>query len=212
MDNHTTKEDILIILGDAGINYYGDWRDERLKLWLSTLPIKLFCIHGNHEMRPETIDSYGFVPFHGALCWSESAYPNILFAMDGSVYRFGDKHCLVIGGAYSIDKYFRLENGLRWFEDEQPSSYVKHFVQTAIEVNSSINTVLSHTCPYKYVPTEMFLPQIDQSTVDVSTEKWLDTIEESLNYEQWYCGHYHTDKSIDKIKFLFNSFDLLTIT
>lgn len=32
-ENHTTKEDVLIILGDAGINYYGqyDYRDRNLK-------------------------------------------------------------------------------------------------------------------------------------------------------------------------------------
>ena len=42
----TSKEDILIILGDAGINYYGI-DDNRLKSQLSTLDITLFCIQGN---------------------------------------------------------------------------------------------------------------------------------------------------------------------
>lgn len=37
--------------------------------------------------------------------------------------------------------------------------------------------ILSHTCPFKYEPREMFLAVIDQSTVDTSTERWLDTIE-----------------------------------
>lgn len=38
----TTVEDILIILGDAGINYYCDHRDNNLKNELSQLPITLF--------------------------------------------------------------------------------------------------------------------------------------------------------------------------
>ena len=42
----TTTEDIMIILGDAGINYWLDERDEELKARLSQLPITLFCIHG----------------------------------------------------------------------------------------------------------------------------------------------------------------------
>lgn len=32
----------------------------------------------------------------------------------------------------------------------------------------------------------MFLPNIDQSMVDYSTEEWLETIEERLDYEVWY--------------------------
>ena len=47
----------------------------------------------------------------------------------------------------------------------------------------------------------MFLAGIDQSTVDYSTEYFLDEIEGSTNYNLWYCGHYHTDKRVDKVSF-----------
>ena len=50
----------------------------------------------------------------------------------------------------------------------------------------------------------MFLEGIDQMTVDNSTEYFLDEIEESTDYNLWYCGHYHTDKEIDKIIFMFH--------
>ena len=45
----------------------------------------------------------------------------------------------------------------------------------------------------------MFLPFVDQSKVDNSMELFLDKIEESISYDKWYCGHYHTEKEIDKI-------------
>ncbi len=48
----TSHEDILIILGDAGINFSGWSRDCMKKRFLESLPITLFCIHGNHERRP----------------------------------------------------------------------------------------------------------------------------------------------------------------
>ena len=57
--------------------------------------------------------------------------------------------------------------------------------------------------PYKYIPREVFLPGINQSTVDNSTEHFLDKVEKRLNYKKWYCGHYHTNKKIDKLEFLF---------
>ena len=52
--------------------------------------------------------------------------------------------------------------------------------------------VLSHTTPLSLEPREAFLPFIDQSTVDTSTEEWLDGIKRRLVYERWYAGHFHT--------------------
>lgn len=46
---------------------------------------------------------------------------------------------------------------------------------------------------------------VDESTVDRSTENWLDTIEERTAYERWYCGHFHIEKRIDRLQFLFES-------
>ena len=37
--------------------------------------------------------------------------------------------------------------------------------------NWQVDVVFSHTCPLKYEPVEVFLPGIDQSTVDKSTEE-----------------------------------------
>lgn len=51
-----TKNDMVIILGDVGANYYGDERDERTKENLSKVSVPILCIHGNHEMRPWEAD------------------------------------------------------------------------------------------------------------------------------------------------------------
>ena len=68
-----------------------------------------------------------------------------------------------------------------------------------------MDIILSHTCPYKYIPREMFLEGVDQSMVDNSTEYFLDEIEKNTKYNVWYCGHYHTDKKKDKMIFMFNN-------
>ena len=47
----TTTEDVLVICGDAGINYYCDYSDKDLKMELAELPITILCVHGNHEER-----------------------------------------------------------------------------------------------------------------------------------------------------------------
>lgn len=201
---HTSTEDVLIILGDAGINGFGKEQDWRLKRALSRLPITLFCIHGNHEERPQNIFGYAETLWHDGTVFVEPEFPRLLFAKDGDIYDFGGKRCFVIGGAYSVDKYYRLARGRRWWADEQPSAEIKARVENRLEKeNGRVDIVFTHTCPLQYEPTEVFLPGIDQSTVDKSTEEWLGTIERRLSYEKWYCGHYHTSKQVDRLVFMF---------
>ena len=201
-----TGGDTMIILGDAGFNYYGGKRDLRAKEKMAQLPVTIFSIHGNHEMRPGTIPSYHLAEWHGGRVYVEDTYPNLLFAVDGEVYDLDGKKAIVIGGAYSVDKFYRLAMGWNWWPDEQPSPEIKGRVeQTLARHGWKMDVVLSHTTPLKYMPFEVFLPQIDQSSVDKSTEIWLDGIEDRLEYSHWYAGHYHTEKDIDRLTLLFES-------
>lgn len=201
-----TGEDIVVLLGDVGANYDGDSHDKFTKRQLASIPAKILCIHGNHENRPQNIKTYKEADFNGGRVFVEDEYPNLLFAIDGEIYNLEGKKAIAIGGAYSVDKFFRLERGYGWWEDEQPSAEIKAKVESVFE-SKKVDFVLSHTCPYKYIPREMFLPGIDQSKVDNSTELWLDTIEDKIEYEAWYCGHWHTDKRIDKMHFLFKDYE-----
>lgn len=193
-ENGTQKDDILIILGDAGINYYLNKRDLALKRELAELPITLFCIHGNHEQRPSEISSYEQTEWHGGLVYVEPEFPNLIFASDGEIYDFNGRSVLVIGGAYSVDKNYRLAYHMPWFDTEQPDETIKKRTENKLKVAGwRVDVVLSHTAPLKFEPSWAFLPMVDQSTVDKSTEKWLDKIEERLSYDRWYLGHYHID-------------------
>lgn len=197
---------IIVILGDVGANYGQDERDAELKYALNKLKPIIFCIHGNHEIRPWHIPTYKTKEWHGGIVWYEEAYPSVLFARDGEIYDLEGLRHIVIGGAYSVDKFYRLSRGYGWWSDEQPSEEIKQYVEQQLKENV-IDVVLSHTCPFKYEPVEEFLPGIDQSTVDDSTEKWLDVIEETTDYIAWFCGHWHTNKRIDKMHFLFHQFE-----
>jgi 3-oxoacid CoA-transferase subunit A len=202
-----TEKDIIIILGDVGVNYYTGSRDNRIKENLSKLPVTLLCIHGNHEIRPQNIPSYEPMLWNGGRVLVENKHPNILFAEDGEVYDLNGYKALAIGGAYSVDKFYRLARGFGWWADEQPSDEIKKKTEQVIDKNN-IDIVLSHTCPVKYIPTEMFLPMVDQSKVDNTTEKWLGKIEKRIDYKAWYCGHWHTDKKIEKMHFLYETFEI----
>ena len=117
----------------------------------------------------------------------------------------------MIGGAYSVDKYIRLARGYQWFDTEQPSEEIKCDVERKLDsLGRKVDIILSHTCPLKYEPIETFISSIDQTQVDSSTEEWLDTIEESVAYQKWYCGHFHTAKKTHRLQFMFEDIDVLS--
>ena len=195
-------DNMLIVLGDVGINYYLNEEDKNYKEYLKKLKLKLFCVRGNHEERPENISTYKEVEMFGGKVFIEEEYPNLIFAKDGEIYNIDGKKILVIGGAYSVDKQYRLLHGYKWFKDEQ---LTKKEMDTILEKvkGKHFDIVLTHTCPYKYEPREVFMQGLDQSKVDKSMEHFLDKIEENINYDKWYCGHYHTEKQVDKLEFMF---------
>ena len=198
------KDDMLIILGDAGINYFLNKEDNKIKDCLKKYNIKMFCIRGNHEERPENISTYKEINMFGGKVYIEEEYPYLIFAKDGEEYNIDGKKVLVIGGAYSIDKEYRLMYGYKCFRDEQLTKEEMDTIYNKVK-GKHYDVVLTHTCPYKYEPVEVFLSGIDQSKVDKSMEHFLDKIEDSIKYDKWYCGHYHTEKIIDKIEFMFDS-------
>lgn len=221
-DMKTRNKDVLIILGDSGFNYFDDEKDDKLKAEISALNITLFCLHGNKENRPENVGTYGVQTFCGGKVYYEPRYPKILFAIDGEIYTFEGKKYMVVGGAHSVDKTVCIEENKPFWEDEMPSDEIKAKVEERLaEENNIIYGMLTHTCPMKYLPTEMFMStrqnavikrkprkakskKIFTPDIDRTTEQWLDDLENKLNYDIWFCGHYHIDKTYEKVIMLHN--------
>jgi 3-oxoacid CoA-transferase subunit A len=200
------EKDTIIILGDVGINYNlgQNNKDELLKEFLSYSDYSLFCIKGNHEKYPEDIETYKTKEWNGGIVFYEENYPSILFAKDGEIYDINGYKCLVIGGAYSVDKYYRIQKGWHWFPDEQPSEETKKYVEKQLEkVNWKVDFVLSHTCPYDHRPTQFFMQGLDQRLVDNTTEHWMQKIADKLDFTRWYFGHFHGEWESGKYKMMY---------
>ncbi len=216
-DMSTRRKDVLIILGDCGFNYFEDKRDDKLKREISNLNITLFCLHGNKENRPQNIATYGIRSFCGGKVYYEPKYPNILFAIDGEIYNFEGRKYVVAGGAHSVDKMRCIKENKPFWEDEMPNDEIKAKVEAALQKeNNIIYGIMTHTCPIKYLPNEMFMSTRQNAImknksrkrktknffkpdIDRSTEEWLDKLEKEVDYKVWFCGHYHIDKQIDKV-------------
>lgn len=217
--NSTPENTAMIILGDAGFNYYLSGRDDRMKQAAAKLPCTFYCVRGNHEARPEDIP--GMTTLYDknvdGTVYYQPEYPNIRYFWDGSYYYIAGRHTLVLGGAYSIDKHYRLAQGWQWFENEQLNKeerdYIYHYIEELIYTNDfDVSLVLSHTAPEAYEPRELFLNFIDQSAVDKTMEVWLQSIYELLpDITLWLFGHYHGDMIMgDNIAMLYNQIIDLT--
>lgn len=118
-----TEQDTLVLLGDVGANYYRNRRDTEMKKVLTAVKPTMLCIHGNHEIRPASLPSYRTKQWNGGTVWVEEAFPRLLFAMDGEIFNLEGLRHLVIGGAYSVDKFYRLARGYGWWPEKDIAFY-----------------------------------------------------------------------------------------
>ena len=206
-DPTTLPEEIaIIILGDAGFNFWLNTTDVKAKREANKYGYKIYCVRGNHEARPETIETMKQV-FDEDVCgpvFMENEFPNIRYFKDGGIYDINGHKTLVIGGAYSVDKWYRLNRaGLNeqtndpaktgWFSSELlTEDEMLKIASTTF--GEKFDFVFSHTCPLSWEPRDLFLSFIDQSTVDKSMEQWLDVIKADIHWGVWCFGHFHKDR------------------
>lgn len=211
LDNYKPEETAIIILGDAGFNYYLNKYDDRKKAEVNVRGYRFYCVRGNHEARPQdTSCGYELVydqDVRGEV-YVQREYPNIRFFKDWGEYFLDFFHVCVIGGAYSVDKWWRLARaGVQsktdwrynnpkmtgWFPNEQLS--LDEMAQAEYDLTGKrFDFVFTHTCPKDWQPTDLFLGSIDQRTVDSTMELWLEDLKSKFYWNIWLFGHYHHDR------------------
>lgn len=207
------EETAVIILGDAGLNFWLNKSDKKNKERTSAFGYTIYCVRGNHEERPENIPTYSlqFDENVGNSVWVEEEFPNIKFFVDGGRYLIDGYSVLTIGGAYSVDKWYRLARAgvcskldadfnnpkkTGWFPDELLTDTEMSLISAECEVSPmTFDFVLSHTCPIMWEPTDLFLNGIDQEGVDKSMEVWMNELKDKIDYKYWCFGHFHADRA-----------------
>lgn len=129
----------------------------------------------------------------GGEVWLQKQWKNIRYFKDYGEYNINGHSVLVLAGAYSIDKYYRLTMGWSWFPNEQLTDKEKSCIEKNF-FGKNYDFIFSHTCPCSLQPTDLFLSSIDQFSVDNSMEKWLDKVRISIKWKIWLWGHYHEDR------------------
>ena len=190
------EETAIIILGEVGFNYYKNKKDWKAKHQASKFGYTLYCLRGNHEDRAENIKNIKYMIDGnvGNAVTYEEEFPNIRYFMDfPAAYEINGYSVLTIPGAYSVDKWYRLQNNWMWFPEEQINAKEMEVAEQSFK-DWHFDFVLSHTCPASFAPVDLFLNCIDQSTVDKSMENWMDKFKDMISWGVWCFGHYHADR------------------
>jgi len=193
-ENLYKKINYHIILGDTGFLWPGNEEAETYNYKkLAKRPFPVLYVAGNHEPvlgrydLPEVDIGIG----EKAVLVNKEK-PFVAYLKRGKIYTIENYKFLVLGGALSIDKVYRIP-GKSWWEQEYWSNDEKTAVFRLLENDSNFDYVLSHTGPGRINRAINnvdggFVPKIRDEVSALN-----EIIDERITCKQWFCGHWHKD-------------------
>ena len=186
-----TKEDYLILLGDTSICWDDGKIDTEVKQILRNLPVTTLFVDGNHDNH-QLIAEYPVLDRNGGRI--HEIEPDILHLMRGEVFTIEEKTFFTFGGGYSIDQHIRTE-GISWRPEEMPSAeeYQRGW-NNLRKHECAVDVILTHTAP-QFVVDELGMEFMEG---EEDLQNYLQEIADNVDYDAWYCGHFHEDEVVDE--------------
>ena len=194
----------LIILGDFGLPWYDcpvdengihptDAKDGHLLKWYNQKPFKILAVMGNHD-NYDMLEKLPKVKMLGGEVLKVS--DNIFYLRRGEIYNIEEKRILVLGGARSDDKAYRVSHESWWSQEEWGEDEKENCLAKIKESGGEFDFVFSHTgtskgiaCTDSYFLNEENLAKLQED----STVSFNDRIDSMISYKKWFFGHWHSD-------------------
>lgn len=198
LKNLKTKEDYLLIAGDAGLVFAADKegiKEEEKKLdeLNEELSYTLLFIAGNHENYAR-LNHYPVQKWHGGNV--HFIRPGIIHLMSGQVYTIDEKRIFTFGGGYSYDRAIRKGVNIDWWEEEIPSAkeYEEAAKNMAIEKeHGGVDVLVSHVPGAR--AQRVLMPNSTPYYKEAEMHSFIDYLCESLTPSRSYFGHLHIDNN-----------------
>lgn len=199
-----TKDDIVIICGDAGFIWSGNKSDKWWIDWISRKPWTTVYVDGNHENHP-LLNSYPIVEFHGAK--ANKICDSLYHIKRGEIMTLRGEKYFCFGGAFSHDVEYRTE-GKSWWQEELPvQDEVDNALRNLEIVNNTVDYVITHDVPssinYRLGYALPSMGYYDKGKY-VHLNQFLQNIMDTIHFKVWFAGHYHIDRKIDNVQILYN--------
>lgn len=212
-----TRNDYVVVLGDWGVpfvthgpNWYLKQSDKTMIKKLAALPFTVLFVDGNHDNHLFWRSRTKISKF-GGLVQSLPGTDNVFHLCRGEYYNIDGHTFWVMGGALSRDSVYRTINRDWWLEEIPSIQEENHGILTLQQHNMSVEYILTHTPPERAIPLlkaadgsslGMFYNSIDMCA------RFLNFVQENVNYKEWYCGHMHIDQAIPdmRLQVLYNTY------
>lgn len=198
------KSTAVFILGDFGCIWKR--KDPTSHWWLKWLrdkPWTTLFIDGNHENFELLFEMESYEGMLGPkstispVVLDNTLYPNIYYVHRGSILEIKDKTIFCMGGGDSIDKE-RRTIGVTWWKEEIPNySEIDRALGNLEFYDNKVNYVFTHA---------IYEEAFRQLAMGINTYKHQDKmhpilqgIRDQIEFDHWYCGHYHVDKTIENL-------------
>ncbi len=216
-------EDSVIVCGDLGLLWARD-REFKFNLdWLSRLPFQLLWVQGNHE-NYDMIADYPLELWNGGKV-RHIVRDKIILLERGQVFDIEGKRFFAFGGASSHDIQggildrnsptydeermravrrhltYRVRNE-SWWEQELPTEdELCEGRENLSKVGYVVDYVITH-CMAGRMQDKLAQHDRDSYLSDRVYERdiltdYFDELEERLQYQRWFCGHYHVNLALD---------------
>ena len=187
--------DSVIVLGDFG--FLWDPNDTKDLEMIKTLPYTVTFLDGNHE-NYDMLETFPVEIWNGGKIHRIS--DNIIHLMRGQFFNIEGKNFFTMGGAYSVDKMYRIEH-YSWWKDELPCNEEYNNATKNLELqNFKFDYILSHTVPLSVYYTMHTQP--DHHEMELSG--YFQWIYEKAAFKHWYAGHHHINKTFNDFTILYD--------
>lgn len=176
------EEDLLIILGDVGLEFEKTERNREFTQFFLGLQKPIAIVDGNHE-NFAFLNSFPEEEWNGGRIHRLSPY--IAHLMRGNIYCLEGKTFFVFGGCKSSAKW--AEMGL-WYPGEEASQEECELARANLK---------AHGNQVDYILTHKYESDPPAGTVSVNLQKLTAEIEQMVSYRTWYAGHWHMRKIVD---------------
>lgn len=180
--------------------------------WLEQLPFTVLFVDGNHE-NFDRLYQYPIEEWHGGKV--HKIRPSVIHLMRGQVFKLAGKKIFTFGGAASHDisdgilevtdpdikqkikdlegrgALFRI-NHVSWWKEEMPSeAEMEEGLENLAKHGNKVDYIISHCCPGQVQP--LIDERLDEQN---ELTDYFDSVRLGVEYEKWYFGHYHLDKTV----------------
>ncbi len=179
------KGDTLLVCGDFGFIWDGSKKETKFLKWIGKRKYTVAFVDGYND-NLELINKFPETQWNNGHVKAISG--KLVMLMRGEVYDIGDKKVFAFGGGVSSEREHNSDNDI----DKLPTiEEMQNGIDNLSKCDNKVDIIVTHDAPSKI---KLFI-NMENNEVDY-LQTFLENLNKTVTYKDWYFGKYHTNKKI----------------